>query len=87
MEVRNIASCNILVPNNNPLEDFPGRFLFCREINQLLEYTYCQGAQDLSIQIQHIVQWAFLQANFLKSILRGGDDLLLKNGTLDGYAY
>ena len=34
-EVRHIASCNILAVNNNSLEDFPERFLFCHEVNQL----------------------------------------------------
>ena len=30
-QVRYIASGKILVVNNNPLEDFPYKFLFCRE--------------------------------------------------------
>ena len=30
-----IVSCNILAVNNNPLEDFPKRFLFCHENKQL----------------------------------------------------
>ena len=64
-KVRNIASCNILAENNNPLEDFPWRFLFFHENNQLLEYMYGQGAQNLSIQIQYFVQWAFSLANLL----------------------
>ena len=34
-EVRHIAFCNILAVNSNPLEDFPSRFLFCHEVNQL----------------------------------------------------
>ena len=52
---------------------------------------YGQEAQDPSIQIQYFVQIAFSVANFFKNYLlrknwRGGDELL-KNGTLDGYAY
>ena len=35
LEIRNIAFCIILALNNNPLEDFSKRFLFCREIYQL----------------------------------------------------
>ena len=30
-----IASCNILAVNSDPLEDFPSRFLFFHEVNQL----------------------------------------------------
>ena len=53
---------------------------------------YDQGAQDPSIQIQYFVQWAFPVANFflkyfVRKNWRGGDASLLKNGTLDGYAY
>ena len=47
-----IASCNILAVNSNPLEDFPSRFLFCHEVNQLQEDMYGQGALALSIKIQ-----------------------------------
>ena len=38
-----IASCNILALNNDHLEDFPSRFLFCHENNQLQEHRYGQG--------------------------------------------
>ena len=53
---------------------------------------YGQGAQDPSIKIQHSVQRAFLLINFilkyfLRKNWRGGVELLLKNGTLDGHAY
>ena len=34
-----MASCNILAMNNNPLETFPKRLLFCDE-NNLLGYMY-----------------------------------------------
>ena len=34
-EVRNIVSCNILAVNNDPLKNFPYRFLFSHESNQL----------------------------------------------------
>ena len=57
---------SILVVNNNPLEDFPKRFLFWRENNQLQEYMYGQEATGLSIQIQWFVQWAFLLAIFFQ---------------------
>ena len=48
-------------------------------------------AQDLSIQIQYFLfNEHFLLQSFLKYFvrknLRSGDKLLLKNGTLDGYA-
>ena len=82
-----------MVPvNNNPLENLPKRFLFCHEINQLLENMYGQGAQNPPIQIQHFVHSAFLLANFFKKYFerkkwRSGDELLLKNGTSDGFAY
>ena len=53
---------------------------------------YGQGAHDPSIKIQYFVQWAFPPANFSEKYFvhknwRDGDELLLKNGTLDGYAY
>ena len=52
---------------------------------------YGQMAHDPLIQIQCFVQYAFPLANFLKYFVRknwqGGDELLLRNGTLDNYAY
>ena len=34
-EVSSIASYNILADDNNPLEDFLWKFLFCLEMSQL----------------------------------------------------
>ena len=53
---------------------------------------YGQGAQAPSIEIQWFFQWAFsLAIFFLKYFVRknwrGGVESLLKNGTVDGYAY
>ena len=48
------ASCNILLVNNNSLEDFALRFLFCREINQLLEQMYGQEAHDLQFKFNNL---------------------------------
>ena len=54
---------------------------------------YGQRALAHSIQVQRFVQRAFPPADFFfKSILsrknwQGGGELLLKNGTLDSYAY
>ena len=39
-----MASGNILAGNNNPLEDFFLRFLFCYKNKQLLEHMYGQKA-------------------------------------------
>ena len=51
-ENKDIASCNIFAVKSNPLEEFPSRFLFCHEVNRLLEYMYGQGPQAPSIEIQ-----------------------------------
>ena len=54
-----------------------------------------QGAQAPSIEVQRFVQSAFSMANvsskyFVRKNWRGGgeiNELLLKNSTIDGYAY
>ena len=52
---------------------------------------YGQGAQAPSIDIQQFVQWAFSLVIFVKYFVRknwrGEVESLLKNGTLEGYAY
>ena len=40
-----LSSRKNLAVNNDPLEDLAERFLFCREIKQLLEYMHGQGTQ------------------------------------------
>ena len=65
--------------------------MFCYEVNLLQEYMYRQGDQGSSIQIQQFVQWALSLALFFKYFVRknwrDGGESLLKNGTIDGYAY
>ena len=52
---------------------------------------YNQEVQARSIEIQYFAQWAFYLANFFKYLVReswrGGGELLLKNGTINDYAY
>ena len=67
-QVRHIASCNILAVYNNPLEDFPSRFLFCHEVNQLQDYMYGQGAQDPLNSISIICSMSIFPSYFFKSI-------------------
>ena len=83
-----ISSFNILGIHNNPLEDFSWRFLFCYENSHLSEYTYHQPPQFTFYNLfnKHF-SWLIL---FFKSILsrknwRDGGELVLKNGTVDGY--
>ena len=75
------VSYNILARNENPLEDFPKRFLFCHENNQLLKCMLGQGAQAPSIEVQRFVQSAFSMANFFLKYFahknwRGGGKLM-----------
>ena len=50
---------------------------------------YGQGAQAPSIEIcsMSIFSSYFFQKYFLRKNWRGGVESLLKNGTIDGYAY
>ena len=67
----NKAHCflQFLALNNNPLEDFPWRFFFCHEVNQLLEYKNGQGAQDPLNSNSIIRSMSIFRNIFFSSIL------------------
>ena len=91
-EVRYIAYCNMLAVNNNPLEDFPFRLLFCHRNKPVVEHTYDRGT------LAHL-NWNLITCSmsispsfFFNSILSRKNrqdvgELLLKHGTIIGYAY